>query len=56
LPFQSQQLVNDGVVVLPPLAVTFQLLVTLAGSLKFSVTVQPLMEPGPSLVTVTFTW
>jgi hypothetical protein len=56
LPFQPQQLVNDGVVVLPPDAVTFQLLVTLAGSLKFKVTVQPLIEPGPSLVTVTFTW
>ena len=56
LPFQPQQLLNDGVVVLPPLAVTFQLLVTLAGSLKFNVTVQPLIEPGPSLVTATFNW
>src|SRR5690606_7476917 len=55
LPFQPQQLVNVGVLVLPPLGVTFQLLVTLAGSLKFNVTVQPLIEPGPSLVTVTFT-
>jgi hypothetical protein len=54
LPFQPQQLVNDGVVVLAPDEVTFQLLVTLAGSLKFNVTVQPLIEPGPSLVTVTF--
>src|SRR5690606_29822183 len=45
LPFQSQQLLNDGVEVLPPAIVTFQLPFTLAGSLKFSVTVQPLMEP-----------
>jgi hypothetical protein len=36
LPFQLQQLVNDGVAVLPPDAVTFQLLVTLAGSPKAS--------------------
>jgi hypothetical protein len=54
LPFQPQQLVKVGVAVLAPDEVTFQLLVTLAGSLKFSCTVQPLIEPGPSLVTVTF--
>jgi hypothetical protein len=53
LPFQPQQLLNDGVAVLPPATVTFQLPVTLAGWLNPSVTVQPLMEPGPSLVTVT---
>jgi hypothetical protein len=34
LPFQSQQLLNDGVAVLCPDATTFQALVTLAGSLK----------------------
>jgi hypothetical protein len=56
LPFQLQQLVNDGVAVLPPSTVTFQLPVTLAGWLKPSVTVQPLIEPGPSLVTVTSSW
>ena len=55
MPFQPQQLLNDGVEVLPPLNVTFQLLVTLAGWLKPSVIVQPLMEPGPLLVTVTST-
>jgi hypothetical protein len=56
LPFQPQQLLNDGVAVLPPATVTFQLPVTLAGWLNPSVTVQPLMEPGPSLVTVTSSW
>jgi hypothetical protein len=56
LPFQLQQLLNDGVEVLPPVIVTFQLPVTLAGWLNPSVTVQPLMEPGPSLVTVTSSW
>ena len=55
LPFQSQQLLNEGVVVLAPDVTTFQALVTLAGSLKPTWTVQPLMEPGPVLVTVTST-
>ena len=36
LPFQPQQLLNDGVEVEAPVTSTFQLLVTLAGSLKFS--------------------
>jgi hypothetical protein len=53
LPFQPQQLLKLGVVVLPFSRTTFQLLLTLAGSLKFNCTVQPLIEPGPSLVTVT---
>jgi hypothetical protein len=34
LPFQLQQLLNDGVLVFCPEATTFQLAVTLAGSLK----------------------
>jgi hypothetical protein len=53
LPFQLQQLLNDGVDVLPPESVTFQLPVTLVGSPKSSTMVQPLIEPGPLLVTVT---
>jgi hypothetical protein len=53
LPFQPQQLLNEGVEVEPPESSTFQLPVTLVGSPKSRVTVQPLMDPGPSLVTVT---
>jgi hypothetical protein len=53
LPFQPQQLLKVTVEVEPPDIFTFQLLVTLAGSLKPSSTAQPLMEPGPVLVTVT---
>jgi hypothetical protein len=56
LPFQPQQLLNEGVVVSPPVASTFQLPETLAGSLKSSSTSQPLIDPGPSLVTVTSIW
>jgi hypothetical protein len=56
LPFQLQQLLNDGDVVLAPATTTFQLAVTLAGSLNPTWTVQPLMEPGPVLVTVTSNW
>jgi hypothetical protein len=54
LPFQPQQLLKLGVLLLPSASTTFQLLVTLAGSLNCTCTVQPLIEPGPSLVTVTF--
>jgi hypothetical protein len=46
-------LLNDGVAVLPPDKTTFQLLVTLAGSLNPIWIVQPLMAAGPVLVTVT---
>jgi hypothetical protein len=53
LPFQPQQLLKVTVEVEPPDTSTFQLLVTLAGWLKPSWTAQPLMEPGPVLVTVT---
>ena len=56
LPFQSQQLLNVGVDVFPPDMITFQLAVTLAGSLNPSCTVQPLIAPGPVLVTVTSSW
>jgi hypothetical protein len=40
----------------PPPRVTFQLLVTVTGSLNPSVTVQPEMAAVPLLVTVTSTW
>jgi hypothetical protein len=56
LPFQPQQLLNVGSMVLPPLTITFQLLVTLAGSLKCNGIVQPLIALEPLLVTVTSNW
>lgn len=51
---QLQQLVNVKLGELPP-RVTFQLLVTVTGSLKPSVTVHPEMAVAPLLVTVTST-
>jgi hypothetical protein len=56
LPFQPQQLLMVTVEVEPPDISTFQPPVTLAGSVKANSTVQPLMEPGPSLVTDTSSW
>jgi hypothetical protein len=53
LPFQLQQLLTVTVEVLPPEITTFQPPVTLAGSSKFNWISQPLIEPGPLLVTVT---
>jgi hypothetical protein len=56
LPFQSQQLLIRGVEVLPPVIVTFQPPVTLAGSLKPSSMVQPLIALLPLLLTVISNW
>lgn len=56
LPFQLQQLLTVTVEVLPPDITTFQPPVTLAGSLKPSSIVQPLIWLLPSLLTVTSIW
>lgn len=56
LPFQSQQLLICGVDVLPPVTVTFQPPVILAGSPKPSSSVQPLIWLPPLLLTVISNW
>jgi signal transduction histidine kinase len=53
---QEQQLLNWKLVPVPGVQFTFQALVTVTVSGKFSVTVQPLKAVVPVLVTLTSTW
>jgi hypothetical protein len=53
---QLQQLVNWKLVPVPGVQFTFQAVLAVTCSGKFSVTVQPLSDVVPVLVTLTSTW